>query len=196
MQRALDASPINFELHKTTSDEQELRQDVGTEEDACDSEYGSAASKNRRAIENDATSSMPVGVEDMMRPSSLINRTFTPSPHPPPNPLLSKRSASSQASRSKDSTSYKKQFQLTVDRSRAIFQDYVQRQPWWSGFHPTKSAAQLDLVKSVPWPGLSDISKRPSSYHRTHNKFLELGAARLGSLKSLRDWKEASTKAE
>ena len=36
-----------------------------------------------------------------------------------------------------------------------------------------KSVAQEDLAKSVPHPGLSDVSKRPLNQHRTPNKVLK-----------------------
>jgi hypothetical protein len=66
-----------------------------------------------------------------------------------------------------------KWFQITVDRSRVIHQDFVQRQPLWKQFTPMKSMAQEDLMTKVPHIGLSDVSKRPPNHHRTPNKVLK-----------------------
>jgi hypothetical protein len=66
-----------------------------------------------------------------------------------------------------------KWFQVTVDRSRVIHQDYVERQPLWKQFDPMKSLGQEALVKEVPLIGLSDVSKRPPNAHRTPNKILK-----------------------
>ena len=67
-----------------------------------------------------------------------------------------------------------KWFQVAVDRSRAVHQDYIERQPYWKQFHPMKSMAQEDLAKSVPHIGLSDVSKRPPNAHRTPNRVLRI----------------------
>lgn len=66
-----------------------------------------------------------------------------------------------------------KWFQVTVDRSRAVHADFVQRQPLWKQFSPMRSLAQEDLAKVVPHVGLSDVSKRPPNAHRTPNKVLK-----------------------
>lgn len=65
-----------------------------------------------------------------------------------------------------------KWFQVTLDRSRVVHQDFVERQPLWKQFVPMKSMAQEDLAKVVPHAGLSDITKRPPHAHRTPNKVL------------------------
>lgn len=67
-----------------------------------------------------------------------------------------------------------KWFQVTVDWSRTIHQDFVERQPYWKQFEPMKSMAQEDLAKKVPHIGLSDVSKRPPNAHRTPNKVLKV----------------------
>lgn len=69
-----------------------------------------------------------------------------------------------------------KWFQVTVDRSRVIHQDYVERQPFWKQFDPMKSLGQEALAKEVPLIGLSDVSKRPPNAHRTPNKILKMMA--------------------
>jgi hypothetical protein len=82
-----------------------------------------------------------------------------------------------------------KWFQVTVDRSRAVHQDFVERQPYWKQFVPMKSMAQEDLVKRVPHIGLSDVSKRPPHAHRTPNRVLKLMSeyveTRMPSLKGM-----------
>jgi hypothetical protein len=83
----------------------------------------------------------------------------TPLPFEPPAPTPRKVSS--------------KWFQITVDRSRVIHQDFVQRQPLWKQFTPMKSTAQEDLMTKVPHIGLSDVSKRPPNHHRTPNKVLK-----------------------
>ena len=61
-----------------------------------------------------------------------------------------------------------------MDRSRAVHQDFIERQPYWKQFHPMKSMAQEDLAKVVPHIGLSDVSKRPPNAHRTPNRVLRI----------------------
>jgi hypothetical protein len=67
-----------------------------------------------------------------------------------------------------------KWFQVTVDRSRAVHQDFVERQPYWKQFSPMRSMAQADLEKKVPHVGLSDVSKRPPNAYRTPAKVLRV----------------------
>jgi hypothetical protein len=84
-----------------------------------------------------------------------------------------------------------KWFQVTVDRSRVIHQDYVERQPYWKQFSPMKSMAQEDLAKVVPHIGLSDVSKRPPHAHRTPNKVLRVMSEYVEKrMPSLRDMYE------
>jgi hypothetical protein len=132
------------------------------------------------------------GIEDIIRPSQLTSDTLlntqastsssstetsnpssqgantqanartqrpTPLPFEPPAPIARKISS--------------KWFQITVDRSRVIHQDFVERQPFWKQFTPMKSMAQEDLMTKVPHIGLSDVSKRPPNYHRTPNKVMK-----------------------
>lgn len=82
-----------------------------------------------------------------------------------------------------------KWFQVTVDRSRAVHQDFIERQPYWKQFTPMKSLAQQDLARQVPHIGLSDISKRPPNAHRTPNRVLKVMSEyveqRMPSLKDM-----------
>lgn len=89
-----------------------------------------------------------------------------------------------------------KWFQVTLDRSRVIHQDYVQRQPLWKQFNPMRSMAQEDLAKSVPHVGLSDVTKRPPNAHRTPVKVLRSMAKYVEKgMPSLRDmWEEQARK--
>jgi hypothetical protein len=66
-----------------------------------------------------------------------------------------------------------KWFQVTVDRTRAVHQDFIERQPYWKQFSPMRSMAQADLEKKVPHIGLSDISKRPPNAYRTPTRVLK-----------------------
>lgn len=113
------------------------------------------------------------GIDEILQPSRLLNRappptttpTASPSQTSPPMPF---------AEPPPPRNTIPKWFQVTVDRSRVIHQDYVERQPYWKQFSPMKSIAQEDLSKKVPHPGLSDVSKRPPDAHRTPNKVLKL----------------------
>ncbi|CAA9966837.1 hypothetical protein PTMSG1_10196 [Pyrenophora teres f. maculata] len=157
-QRALDASPIRFALEKVISPEAETNAPVIPAED-----------EDEHIVPTPQTPPKQ-GIDEILRPSKLLNRTSTttsnakPAPTPPPMPFepLSPRVQ-------KKSTKW---FQVTVDRSRAVHQDFIQRQPYWKQFHPMKSMAQQDLAKSVPHIGLSDVSKRPPNAHRTPNRVL------------------------
>ncbi|KAJ4985406.1 hypothetical protein SVAN01_09066 [Stagonosporopsis vannaccii] len=150
-QKALNASPLRFSLERETSAEPTAYDD---DPEADPSNLPPATSAP--------------DMSDMTRPSSLLQRIAAPSPvpsaqpSPPPLPF----------SPPPPKTTTQKWFQVTVDRSRAVHQDYVERQPLWKQFTPMKSMAQEDLAKQVPHLGLSDITKRPPNAHRTPNKIL------------------------
>lgn len=133
-------------------------------------------------------------MSDMTSPSTLLQRTAAPSPipsdQPSPTPLP--------FSPPPPKTTTQKWFQVTVDRSRAVHQDFVERQPLWKQFEPMRSMAQEDLAKQVPHLGLSDISKRPPNAHRTPNKvlvsmakYVEHGMPSLRALWAEREGKSA-----
>ncbi|KAF2476063.1 uncharacterized protein BDR25DRAFT_310464 [Lindgomyces ingoldianus] len=167
-QKALNASPIRFSLEEILS-----------EDDA--SKAGSRQSGV--TVSDDAiTPETPVkdGIEEITRASPLLNRNL-------PNRQTSLTSLTSSSKSPQSSPSIglpfespeprgttTKWFQITVDRSRAVHQDFVERQPYWKQFSPMKSMAQEDLAKVVPLIGLSDVSKRPPGQHRTPNKVLKL----------------------
>ena len=141
----------------------------------------------------------PDSLDDILRPSQLTNNALQPpsttssqqtantpdETQPPSQPRMpfeenpTPRKVSS------------KWFQITVDWSRLIHQDFVERQPFWKYFTPMKSMAQEDLAKVVPHVGLSDVSKRPPNHHRTPNKVLKVMADyvehRMPSLKEMYD---------
>lgn len=166
-QQALDASPIRFSLEKIDDNESVTGERNWTEDDT---------GKDAVAPESSTTDH----VEDMTRPGHLLN-------HMPSNssPIADKGDGSLPKSSvpkkpipmpfeqpievRKVSTKW---IQITLDRSRVIHQDYVERQPYWKQFSPMRSMGQEDLAKSVPYPGLSDVSKRPLHAHRTPNKVL------------------------
>ncbi|KAF2730722.1 hypothetical protein EJ04DRAFT_537065 [Polyplosphaeria fusca] len=157
-QKALSASPIRFALEKVLPED--------GEEDAARNDDGDDEPTTRPETPSDD------GVDEMLQPSRLLARETrtssaetrsAPTPTPPRMPY---------DDRSSPKETKPKWFQVTVDRSRAIHQDFVERQPYWKQFSPMKSLAQADLAKSVPHIGLSDVSKRPLHHHRTPNKVL------------------------
>ncbi|KAF2128207.1 hypothetical protein P153DRAFT_432568 [Dothidotthia symphoricarpi CBS 119687] len=162
-QHALDASPIRFALEKVVPTDSENTQPLNAEEQLEENLDLHNASPN-------------TGIDEMLRPSTLSARSSlpptstprdpdqTPQTHPPSMPFAA-------PTISKTATKW---FQVTVDQSRAVHQDFVERQPYWKQFTPMKSMAQEDLSKRVPHPGLSDVSKRPPNAHRTPKKVLRL----------------------
>ncbi|KAI4674082.1 uncharacterized protein J4E88_008549 [Alternaria novae-zelandiae] len=164
-QSALDASPLRFALEKLiTSDADADAQIQAAEEDEDDTPIQQTPQKD--------------GIDEILRPSQLLNRTLptptgttgtSPAPTPPSKPLPF--DPPPHTSSQKKSTKW---FQVTVDRSRAVHPDFIERQPYWKQFHPMKSMAQVDLEKSVPHVGLSDVSKRPPNAYRTPARVLRV----------------------
>ncbi|KAJ4337731.1 hypothetical protein N0V87_004479 [Didymella glomerata] len=150
-QQALNASPLRFSLERETPNTEPASYTADPEDDPSTLPIASAT--------HDTAA--------MTSPSSLLTRTpttppSTPPSAPPPMPFS--------APAPKPTTT--KWFQVTLDRSRAVHQDFVERQPLWKQFSPMKSMAQEDLAKIVPLSGLSDVSRRPPHAHRTPNKVL------------------------
>jgi hypothetical protein len=172
-QQALNASPIRFALEKVIAEVEVDKKEQDWSDNEIEDETGT---RERNVLD---------GIEDIIRPSQLINdirdtqatteipdissqgankqasakiQSSAPLPFEPPAPIARKVSS--------------KWFQITVDRSRVIHQDFVERQPFWKQFTPMKSMAQEDLMTKVPHIGLSDVSKRPPNYHRTPNKVM------------------------
>ncbi|KAF2677821.1 hypothetical protein K458DRAFT_318805 [Lentithecium fluviatile CBS 122367] len=170
-QQAIRNSPLRFSI------------DILTKENKTDLQELEEVQEEDAAIPQPPSKD---GIDEMLRPSALTNpnsaATATDDPFaaparfknpliptptsPPPMPFAPNPSASSH-------TSYKKYFQVTIDRSRVIHQDFVERQPLWKQFNPMKSMAQTVLAKTVPHIGLSDVGKRPPDAHRTPNKVLK-----------------------
>lgn len=164
-QRALDASPLRFALEKAVSPattHPPQSPSSQEEEEGSDIENSSADQIQHTK-----------GIDEILRPSQLANRswqsTYTTKPpsKPTPMPFESPAPSGKQIKQSK-------WFQVTIDRSRAVHQDYIERQPFWKQFNPMKSMAQEDLAKIVPHPGLSDISRRPPNAHRTPSRVLKI----------------------
>lgn len=152
-QQALNASPIRFSLERETPN---------TEHESYTAEPEDENEPSNLPKETTAHDTAA-----MTSPSSLLTRTTTSPPtSPPPAPTPMPLSAPAQKPKSI------KWFQVTLDRSRVVHQDFVERQPLWKQFNPMKSMAQEDLSKIVPLRGLSDVSKRPPHAHRTPNKIL------------------------
>ncbi|OAL47297.1 hypothetical protein IQ07DRAFT_573211 [Pyrenochaeta sp. DS3sAY3a] len=163
-QQALQASPIRFALEKVTPSASEPAQ-AFQDEDAEDD-----------LSSTPATPSTP-GIDDMLRPSQLLNRAHTPTASPKPTPAPPPPmpfDAPHPPPSSPPTHTTTKWFQVTLDRSRAVHQDFIERQPYWKQFQPMHSMAQADLAKQVPHIGLSDVSKRPPNAHRTPNRVLRV----------------------
>ncbi|KAF2107528.1 hypothetical protein BDV96DRAFT_506024 [Lophiotrema nucula] len=164
--KALSASPIRFALERVTTD------DGGQD---TESQQRSDEAQQDRAMHE---TPMGNGVEEMLRPSQLINRPLPDTTTSPveTDVLLGRSERTTppmpfeDTLKPRETTS--KWFQVTVDTSHAVMQDHAERQPYWKQFSPLKSMAQQDLAKSVPHIGLSDVSKRPMHQHRTPNKVL------------------------
>ncbi|CAN9331870.1 unnamed protein product [Alternaria alternata] len=159
-QSALDASPIRFALETSTATEDNT---------STESHYTGEEDQ-----EDASTDHMPqkAGIDEILRPSQLLNRTSaethrsTPSAPPKPMPFDPPPVSPKQKK-------WTKWFQVTVDRTRAVHQDFIERQPYWKQFSPMRSMAQADLEKKVPHIGLSDISKRPPNAYRTPTRVLK-----------------------
>ena len=165
-QQALDASPIRFALEKLVDNPDESSARLSDEED-------------NEAHPPQTTEPTKQGIDEILRPSQLMTRTLPasipnrpspPTPSPPPMPFESDSPSPVLNVRKR----WTKWFQVTLDRSRVVHQDYIERQPYWKQFEPMKSMAQEDLAKQVPHHGLSDVSKRPPNAHRTPNRVLKL----------------------
>ncbi len=190
-QKALDASPIRFALEKLTSDAHDEPTTLAHEDEESESE----GIRNKPNKEDQ-------GIDEILRPSHLLTRSRT-STSPPSSSSSNPSPSSTTASptpmpfdpppASPHTRKQTKWFQVTLDRSHVIHQDFIERQPFWKQFNPMKSMAQEDLAKQVPYLGLSDVSKRPPNAHRTPNKILrsmneyvEKGMPMLGGI----EWEE------
>ncbi|KAJ6276756.1 hypothetical protein J3E71DRAFT_226295 [Bipolaris maydis] len=165
-QRALDASPLRFALEKVVSPVtiHPSQSSSSQEDEEDDGDIDSFSTEKTQPIK---------GIDEILRPSKLANRswqstsTTKPTSKPTPMPFESPTPPEEQIKQSK-------WFQVTIDRSRAVHQDYIERQPFWKQFNPMRTMSQEDLAKTVPHPGLSDISKRPPNAHRTPNRVLKV----------------------
>lgn len=174
-QKALDASPIRFALEKVV--------------DPNDADH-LLELRSQDSTDDRETPPAKNGIDEILRPSTLSTRAspMTTPPRSPSTPSMPFAPPSPPQTRTK-------WFQVTVDRSRAVHQDFVERQPFWKQFQPMKSMAQEDLAKQVPHAGLSDVSKRPLSQHRTPVRVLktmhEYVETRMPSLKGVVEGREA-----
>ncbi|KAF2713684.1 hypothetical protein K504DRAFT_342827, partial [Pleomassaria siparia CBS 279.74] len=181
-QAALNASPIRFALERVVPDADVHKSERGWSDDEIEDE---------EVIPNRA----PDSLDDILKPSTLLNQAEQTPPSssaesPTPTPTQSQSQSPmpfEDAPIARKVTS--KWFQVTVDHSRVIHQDFVERQPLWKYFTPMKSTGQQDLAKVVPHYGLSDVSKRPPNHHRTPNQVLKTMAKyvehRMPSLKQM-----------
>lgn len=159
-QKALDASPIRFALERAATHEDGDREAQNTFDETEDEDVPKPTEPT-----NETSNPTKDDLEDILSPPRLATR---PSPTTPPS-QIPKPTLPTPA----QTTPATKHFQITLDRARTVHQDYIERQPFWKHFNPMKSMAQEDLAKKVPYPGLSDVSKRPANAHRTPNKVLK-----------------------
>jgi hypothetical protein len=182
-QQALNASPLVFSLERETR----LSDDPGNLD---------TVAADPGANPPPATS---VDVSEMTSPSELLHRTTTSSPgsspaaaKPPTAPLPFTPSPAVPTA--------KKWFQITLDRSRVVHADFIERQPLYKDFIPMKSMAQLDLEKQVPHKGLSDLGRRGPNAHRTPTRILKSQAAYvekgMPSLRAISEGREGTGRRE
>ena len=164
-QQALNASPLTFSLERETR----LSDDPGSLDTV-------AADPGAGANLPPATS---VDVSEMTSPGELLHRTTTSSSSSSSgSPAAAKLpTAPLPFTPSPPVPTAKKWFQITLDRSRVVHADYIERQPLYKAFRPMKSMAQKDLDKQVPHKGLSDLGRRGPNAHRTPVKVLRSMAA-------------------
>ena len=193
-QKALDASPIRFSLEAIAGDRAENDVDESWLEDQPEDDGASMQYKSGKD-----------GVEEIIQPSTLLYRpsdqnqdhfvsaTRQTKDRTPPenqlqeNPNNEKVAEIGQPEKPSGTLCW---FHLTVDLSRTDQREYIERQPLYNTFAPTKSMAQEDLVKSVPHVGLSDISVRHKSA-RTPNRILNKQAKAITDRKTLKQmWEE------
>ncbi|CAI6339833.1 unnamed protein product [Periconia digitata] len=153
-QRALNASPIRFALEK----QNDVPPNQNTSVDMEEVEYGTP--QREGATET--------GIDDILRPGELLTNTrykeppIEPTLDPPSKPMPFEPSVETP-------NTISKWFQITVDRSRVVHYDYIEKQFLWGRYTPMKTIAQEDLVKKVPQKGLSDVGQRPPGVeHRPH----------------------------
>lgn len=195
-QKALDASPIHFSLEKVI---QHPNEDMANES-ALDAD-ASAHAEDNPFHNSSKPPPQPTndGIDEMLRPSTLSTRTeptpasphtSRPAPSSPPMPF----SPPPPLPHFPPPSTISKHFQVSIDHSRAVQADYVERQPFWKQFNPMKSMAQEDLARQVPHEGLSDVSKRPLHAHRTPNRVLkgmrEYVELRMPSLRGIVEGRE------
>ncbi|KAF2197810.1 hypothetical protein GQ43DRAFT_343948, partial [Delitschia confertaspora ATCC 74209] len=180
-QRALEASPLRFALEKPLPDDGYTEQPQETVE----------------ASEEVAMSPPPPpksGIDELVRASQLLGRhSSKPSAPTTSSPTTPQAPQSTTAdipfhTPSSPKPASEKWFDLSLDRSRVVHQDFVERQHYWTKFTPMKSMAQEDLAKVVPHVGLSDVSKRGQP--RTPNKVLKWMAGNVQRMKTLREMYE------
>jgi hypothetical protein len=193
-QKALDASPIRFSLEAIAGDGAENDVDESRSEDQP--EDGGASMQSQSGED---------GVEEIIRPSTLLYRPSDPNSdhftsatrqtkvHTPPENQLQENTKDEKVAGTGQSEKPSKTlrwFHLTVDLLRTDQREYVERQPLYNTFAPTKSMAQEDLAKSVPHVGLSDVSVRHKSA-RTPNRILNKQAKAMADRKTLKQmWEE------
>lgn len=188
-QKAVEASPIRFQLEKVLPEEENA--DEEADEDVVEEDEEGIQVTNK---------SSSLGVEELMRASQLLDRR-PPSNSSPNSTTTTNAAPDDLSSQPSNSTSkipfytppaprrvFRRNFELIIDRSRVVHQDYVERQVHWTRFQPMKSMAQQDLVKVVPYRGLSDVTKR--MVPRTPNKVLITRAEQVHQMPSLRDMYE------
>ncbi|KAF2812970.1 uncharacterized protein BDZ99DRAFT_246898 [Mytilinidion resinicola] len=185
-QKALSASPIRFALETVV--ESEAREDAVW------------TSSEKVEDEGNMTQNAPVkdGVEEITRPSLLLNQIpeqrqvkFGHIPLEHTSSEAAEEAQEQNQAPEKAALKVVRWFHVNVDRTRAVYQDYVERQPFYSDFSVAKSMMQEDLAKRVPHVGLSDVTIRDGNFHRTPIKILQRRIKEISKIKTLRQlWDE------
>ncbi|KAI8933929.1 hypothetical protein NX059_009622 [Plenodomus lindquistii] len=205
-QAALDASPIRFALERVATNDTSTLRFAGKEQE----EEGGEGNGNGNEADDESWQAAAAkdNIDDILRPSQLLAHTLPPSPptatsstSTPPMPFSNNQTPTSTYTppttarnphRTQPQTS--KPFHLTLDHSRVIHADFIERQPFYKYFHPMKSLAQRDLATQVPHPGLADVSKRPPGAYRTPIRVLgamrEYVDKRMRGLKGIEEGRE------
>lgn len=153
--QALDASPIRFALENY---ENSNPAENKTAVDIDEAEYSTVQSEGP----------VETGIDDILRPGELLTNSrykepsIEPTASPPPKPMPFEQPAETPKT-------VPKWFQITLDRSRVVHYDYIEKQFLWGRYSPMKTIAQEDLAKKVPHEGMSDVGQRPPGVeHRPH----------------------------
>jgi len=186
-QHCLQKSPIRFRMGRAPPKEQRLQQSQQQQQQPPSSPEDRQTQYASSSPQSTPRPSAPWGVSTPPHTQTRSISTRPTLPKPPPNPLdLPGFSHPTPATTPVPESGI---FQIRVSSARASFRDLIK----YSHFHgnylvDSKSAAQLDLAKSVPVVGLSDVDWRAEGkpFRVVEREMLKSGSYRgSGRRKSL-----------